>query len=795
MQRSETERLGAGGRAADRRPGREWLIGLSSLLVAALVGALVWLRLGPPAVVPSSAAPELFSAERARKHVEQIARVPHPSGSPAARLVEAYLVRELGALGLEVEVQAAPACVEIAGLRRCGHVRNVLARSRGSAGEDPEGTLMLSAHYDSVPNAPGAGDDAAAVAALLEAARALKQAGPLGRDVWFAFLDGEEDLLLGSAAFCADPERRRRVRLVANFDARGSRGAVTLISATPGSAAVVDRLARDVKHPVLSSFYPSVARVLPNATDAEMYARCGLEAVSFAFAGGFEHYHQSSDGPAQLDYRSLQHHGEYALAVARRFAQGAAEEAVAGELVFFDVGALLVVVYPAWVARLLALLLAVATGWLLLRRKREGRLRPGPVALAAVLYCVLLPLASLLGAAVLAAVTAGWRPWAAYVHASTLAACAACFVAAAYVAAAARLRRGAYAEGLRLGPLVVWVALAVLTAVAVPGMSQLFTWPAAALLATLAWRERSGVSAELARGLLLLPPVLLITPVIYTLVVVVGAPGASAAMIAVVLLLGAFAIPVELLGTRARGVCVALVAAGVLLAGALRVSVAADPGPASGYTINYALDSQAQRALWASTDGAEDAFTRQFLGDLPERGRFESFRSDQPLSVAPAPLLDLPAPALDVLSDTWLGGERRIILRVRSRRAARSLSLWETNGVAFSTYALDGSQPVQLIRFDPELDRKLYRLLSGTEDDGRFGLELFATPAQGSLLTLTTQHAGPLELRLSDCSKGLALTPAGFAPRSADSREGYPGDHTWVSAAPLAIGELPRPTS
>jgi hypothetical protein len=787
--------------ASGERRRREWRAAFVGLLLSGLLGVLVWLRLGPPEVVPSSAPPSVFSAERARAHLERIARAPHPSGSPEARAVEAYLVRSLEELGLVVEVQAAPACVEIAGLRSCGNVRNVLATLGGTSKDAGEGALQLSAHYDSVSNAPGAGDDGAAVAALLETARALAHAGPVEHDVLFAFLDGEEDLLLGSAAFCRAADRRSRVRLVANFDARGSRGAVTLIGATPGSASVVARLADEVAHPVLSSFYPSVASVLPNATDAEMYARCGLETVSFAFAGGFEHYHQSNDGAAELDYRSLQHHGEYALAVARHFAHGGgASSTASADLVFFDIAALTVVAYPAFVAQLLAVALAIATGLLLVRRVRSGRLSLGALLASGAAYGSALLVSVVLGSIVVAVVTWGWRPWAAYVNASGLAACAACFVVAAYVACAGLVRAPARgAEPWLFGPIGVWVGLACLTAALVPGMSQLFTWPAAALLATAASRERAALSARRARVMvaarcaLLLPAVLLITPVIYTLVIVVGAPGASGAMACVVLLLGAFAVPVELLVSRARQVSLVFAALGVLLALGLRLQVAIDPGPPTGNTINYALESQARRAFWMTADGRKDDFTAQFLGNDPELGRFEAFRADLPLAAAAAPVVALPAPVLDLISDTWLGGTRRIILRARSRRAARGLKVWETSGVSFDGYSFDGSPPVELVRFSPELDRKLYRLLSGTYDDGRFGVSLFSARPEGSVLSLTTRHEGALELRLFDSSKGLAALPAGFAPRSAEWVEGYPGDHTWVTAPPLSIAPLPRP--
>jgi hypothetical protein len=47
-------------------------------------------------------------------------------------------------------------------------------RARALAGRDPSGAVLLVAHYDSVTTAPGAADNGAAVAAVLEALRALR---------------------------------------------------------------------------------------------------------------------------------------------------------------------------------------------------------------------------------------------------------------------------------------------------------------------------------------------------------------------------------------------------------------------------------------------------------------------------------------------------------------------------------------------------------------------------------------------------------------------------------------------
>ena len=52
--------------------------------------------------------------------------------------------------------------------------RNVVARLKGQ-GPAGKKALMLCAHYDSVADSPGAGDDASGVAAILESLRALKR--------------------------------------------------------------------------------------------------------------------------------------------------------------------------------------------------------------------------------------------------------------------------------------------------------------------------------------------------------------------------------------------------------------------------------------------------------------------------------------------------------------------------------------------------------------------------------------------------------------------------------------------
>lgn len=84
-----------------------------------------------------------------------------------------------------------------------GFAGNVVGEIPGS--RDPNKIVVIGAHYDSInavdgPNgpAPGADDNASGVAGVLEAARALRAAGPYQHTLRFVLFSGEEQGLVGS---------------------------------------------------------------------------------------------------------------------------------------------------------------------------------------------------------------------------------------------------------------------------------------------------------------------------------------------------------------------------------------------------------------------------------------------------------------------------------------------------------------------------------------------------------------------------------------------------------------------
>ncbi len=124
----------------------------------------------PPSPVPASAPDTVFSAERAMRHVEQIAQRPHPPGSTDHDRVRDYVVAQLTALGLRPQMQASYCDRHALPRGRASpehHGSSSRNRAKGKA-------VLLMAHYDGVEAGPAAADDGAGSAAMLETLRALR---------------------------------------------------------------------------------------------------------------------------------------------------------------------------------------------------------------------------------------------------------------------------------------------------------------------------------------------------------------------------------------------------------------------------------------------------------------------------------------------------------------------------------------------------------------------------------------------------------------------------------------------
>jgi len=118
----------------------------------------------------------------AHRHASALAALgPHPWGSPRARAAAEYVVAQFREAGLgEVRLQE----FESHGIRGTNAIG--VLRAPG-----PE-LIVVGAHHDTAPEAPGAYDDGGGVGVLIEAARILARRPSRPRTLVFVSFDGEE---------------------------------------------------------------------------------------------------------------------------------------------------------------------------------------------------------------------------------------------------------------------------------------------------------------------------------------------------------------------------------------------------------------------------------------------------------------------------------------------------------------------------------------------------------------------------------------------------------------------------
>jgi hypothetical protein len=318
------------------------------LLALALGLLLATLSLRPPDPLPAGAPPTVFSAGRALKDLDQIAVKPRPTGSAAAISARAIIFARMQALGLHPRVVVGEAVEARRGsvLQASGaHVENLVGVLEGADPSLP--VILLMAHTDSVPASPGAADDGAGVAAVLEAVRALEARGRLRRGVGVLLTDGEEAGLLGARAYFrgADP-LKSRIGAVINLEARGGGGRAVMFETGAGDGGYMRLFAKSVQNTEALSLMSEIYKVMPNDTDFTVPKKLGLPGFNFAFIGREADYHAPSSTIAALDKGSLQHLGDQALAVVSALGALQALPAKTQDVVYGDVFGRNVLVYP-----------------------------------------------------------------------------------------------------------------------------------------------------------------------------------------------------------------------------------------------------------------------------------------------------------------------------------------------------------------------------------------------------------------------------------------------------------------
>jgi len=717
-----------------------------ALALYALVICATAIRSRPPAPKPANAPAGEFSGARARNVLDQLVGdgVPHPVGSAQNGVVRARVISELMRLGYQPRVQSGFACDQYGS---CAEVKNVVARLHG---QERGAAVMLSAHYDSVPAGPGASDDGASVASVLEIARAMKASAPPRHPVIFLIDDGEEAGLLGAEAFVASDPWAKDVRADVNMEARGTSGPSMMFETGSANAWLMRMYARAVRHPDTSSIYYEAYKRMPNDTDFTVFKRMGYQGFNFAFIGDVAHYHTPLDNFANASARSIQHQGDNALTAVRALANSDLRPSGASEAVFFDLFGWKTIWWPAkWTIDFAALALAlVVLEIVILARRRQMRAKEFLVGFASWPLMIIASAVSGRGLYFLLR-GAGALPtnWIAHPAPLLVAFWALGFAVVAILGLA--FWRAAGFWGFWSGTWIWWAIVSLVLAALVPSLSYVFVVPSLAAgifgLATVLDRDQRGVASAVAA---IVPAVVAAAAGVGAIWFLYDALG-RIALAGIAVLVALIATPLApLAGTgsrRGRWVFPGAAITAVFIGAVTSLLVPAfSAASLQALNIQYYQNADSRKALWLADTAAGRlprnlmngaAFAKKKVAAYPweTSGEF----------AAAAPLLNLAAPTLTIRKASFSQGKWDYDVQLQSPRGAPVIALASPPDAGIEAVSMQGAA-------NPELAPRVLRYTHGWRI-----YTCLTVPPEGIEMRFTLPNTKPANLLLLDESFGL----------------------------------------
>ncbi|KAL7746681.1 hypothetical protein RI367_007960 [Sorochytrium milnesiophthora] len=335
-----------------RRPASvpSWLLPLAPVLVSlVLAGLTAWIRAPPSA---SSTGASAFNANNAQTHLTAITAKERPITSRANWDANRYIWTALQ------QIQAAsPARMQLLdhsdtvlaydsleSMQVAMDATNILVRVPSAQELQNNATttssLLVSAHYDSVPTSKGVGDDGYGVASMIEMVRVLVAAPALQQtSVVFHFNNGEELGLLGAIALNASaaiPSSKagawwKSVRGFVNIDSVCPTGRPILYRSTSPELLRVFKGYSPYPHSSVSG--QTIIDLMGSYTDYSVYSQAGVPGVDFAFYDNRRVYHTDSDDAtlAAMSPKAMQMLGDNVIGIIQGVdAEGGIDKVMSG---------------------------------------------------------------------------------------------------------------------------------------------------------------------------------------------------------------------------------------------------------------------------------------------------------------------------------------------------------------------------------------------------------------------------------------------------------------------------------
>ncbi|XP_068032922.1 endoplasmic reticulum metallopeptidase 1 isoform X1 [Anomalospiza imberbis] len=324
----------------------------------------------PPA---AAAGPRDFSASRARGYLDNLTAIgPRTVGSPENEVLAVnYLLEQIRGMEREstdahkisVDIQRPTGSFSIDFLggftSYYANITNVVVKLEPRNGA--EHAVLSNCHFDSVPNTPGASDDAVSCAVMLEILNTLsKSSESLQHAVIFLFNGAEENILQASHGFITQHEWAKSIRAFINLEAAGVGGKELVFQTGPENPWLVQAYVVAAKHPFASVVAQEIFQsgIIPADTDFRIYRDFGnVPGIDLAFIENGYIYHTEYDTSDRILTDSIQRAGDNILAVLKYLATSEklakSFEYRHGNVVFFDILGLFVLAYPARVGTIM----------------------------------------------------------------------------------------------------------------------------------------------------------------------------------------------------------------------------------------------------------------------------------------------------------------------------------------------------------------------------------------------------------------------------------------------------------
>ncbi|CAG0913550.1 unnamed protein product [Notodromas monacha] len=386
-----------------------------------------------------------FVEERARMVLKELTSLgPRPTGSYENEVLAVEVVKQHVALvnrtldprvhRLEMDVQVVSGSFSLEMLgswfaSEYKHVQNVVVRLSPATIMSPDGdggndakkhsndknALLLNCHLDSVPFSPGASDDAASCAVMLQVLDAVtRQAIPLLRPIVFLWNGAEENLLQASHGFITQHPWARGLAAFVNLEACGAGGREVVFQAGPDCPWLVEAYSKSVPYPAGSIVGQDVfdSGLVPGDTDFRIFRDFGgLSGLDMAFIVNGYVYHTPRDTEDRIPPGSLQRAGDNVLALVRHLTMTNSDgdsngnnsvnrdseeqqrrQESGGKVIFFDLLGIVMITYRTKFTGAVLVGLALATTavctWLRHRPRSRAGVR-ARITAAAMAFCVL----------------------------------------------------------------------------------------------------------------------------------------------------------------------------------------------------------------------------------------------------------------------------------------------------------------------------------------------------------------------------------------------------------------------